>query len=95
MAPAVLAWASGLAVLKGREDQHTNLGQVETAARVADTALEAAKETSDSWAMGWALHVLSICKGMQGEMTDALPLFDRALAVTQAEPKATDLVVLR
>ena len=91
--PAVSArHRARLLVLAART--HTNLGQVETAARVADTALEAATETGDSWAMGWALHVLSICKGMQGQMTDALPLFDRALAVTQAEPALTDLRML-
>jgi len=73
---------------------HTYLGQVETAERVAETALEAATETGDSWAIGWALSVLSMCKGMQGRMTDALPLFDRALAVTQAESALTDLRML-
>jgi DNA-binding CsgD family transcriptional regulator len=91
--PAVSArHRARLLVLAART--HTNLGQVETAERVAGTALEAATDTGDSWAMGWALHVQSICKGMQGQMTDALPLFDRALAVTQAEPALTDLRML-
>ncbi len=73
---------------------HSNLGQVETAGRVAATALTAAAETADDWAIGWALHVLTIVAVMQGRMTDALPLFDRALAVTQADPALTDLRLL-
>ncbi len=31
---------------------------------------------------------------MQGRMADALPLFDRALTVTQADPTLTDLRLL-
>ena len=31
---------------------------------------------------------------MQGQTTDTLPLFDRALAVTQADPALTDLRLL-
>jgi len=44
--------------------------------------------------MGWALHVLTIVTGVQGQMTDALPLFERALTVTEADPALTDLRVL-
>ena len=44
--------------------------------------------------MGWALHVLTIVATVRGHMTDALPLFDRALAVTQADPALTDLRLL-
>ena len=44
--------------------------------------------------MGWALHVLTLVTTVQGHMTDALPLFDRALAVTQADPALTDLRLL-
>ena len=44
--------------------------------------------------MGWALHVLALVTAVQGHMTDALPLFDRALAVTQADPALTDLRLL-
>jgi len=73
---------------------HCNLGEVETAGRVAAAALEAAAEAGDNWAIGWALHVLTIVTGVQGQMTDALPLFDRALAVTQADPALTDLRLL-
>jgi DNA-binding CsgD family transcriptional regulator len=73
---------------------HSNLGEVEKAGRVAAAALEAASETGDNWAIGWALHVLTIVTGVQGQMTDALPLFDRAPTVTQADPALTDLRLL-
>ncbi len=72
---------------------HSNLGEVETAGRVAAAALEAA-EAGDNWAIGWALQVLTIVTAVQGQMTDALPLFDRALSVTQADPALTDLRLL-
>jgi DNA-binding CsgD family transcriptional regulator/tetratricopeptide (TPR) repeat protein len=73
---------------------HSNLGEIEKAGRVAATALAAASEAADNWAMGWALHVLTIVTVMQGQMTEALPLFDRALTVTQADPALTDLRLL-
>ncbi|MGO8890075.1 MAG: ATP-binding protein, partial [Streptosporangiaceae bacterium] len=73
---------------------HSYLGEVEKANRVATTALAAASEAGDNWAMGWALHVLTIVTGVQGHMTDALPLFDRALTVTQTESALTDLRLL-
>jgi DNA-binding CsgD family transcriptional regulator len=38
--------------------------------------------------------VLTIVTGVQGRLADALPLFDRALAVTHAEPTLTDLRLL-
>jgi DNA-binding CsgD family transcriptional regulator len=44
--------------------------------------------------MGWALHVLTIVSAVQGQMADALELFDRALHVTQADPALTDLRLL-
>jgi DNA-binding CsgD family transcriptional regulator len=73
---------------------HDYLGEIETAGRVAAAALAAASEAGDNWAIGWALHVLTIVTGVQGQMTDTLPLFDRALAVTQADPALTDLRLL-
>jgi tetratricopeptide (TPR) repeat protein len=73
---------------------HLNSGEVETASRVADSALEAASDADDNWAMGWALHVLTLVTAMQGHLTDALPLFDRALSVTEADPALTDLRLL-
>ena len=73
---------------------HFGLGEAEVASRVATRALAAASEVGDNWAMGWALHVLTIVTVVQGHMTDALPLFDRALAVTQSDPALTDLRLL-
>ena len=73
---------------------HSNLGEVEEAGRVAAAALAAASEAGDNWAMGWALHVLTIVTAVQGHATDALPLFDRALTVTQSDPALTDLRLL-
>ena len=73
---------------------HSNVGEVEKAGRVAATALAAATEAGDNWAIGWALHVLTIVTAVQGRMTDALPLFERALTVTQADPALTDLRLL-
>ena len=70
---------------------HGSLGEVEKAGQVATAALAAASETGDTWAMGWALHVLTIVTAVQGQLTDALPLFDRALTATQADPALTDL----
>ena len=73
---------------------HDNLGEVEEAGRVATSALDAASQAGDNWAMGWALHVLTLVTAAQGHVTDALPLFDRALTVTQADPALTDLRLL-
>ena len=73
---------------------HSNLGEVDKAGRVATTALAAASEAGDNWAMGWALHVLTLVTAVQGHLTDALPLFDQALTVTQADPALTDLRLL-
>ena len=73
---------------------HSNLGEVEKAGQVATSALAAASEAGDNWAMGWALHVLTLVTAVQGHMTDALPLFDRALAVTESDPALTDLRLL-
>jgi DNA-binding CsgD family transcriptional regulator/tetratricopeptide (TPR) repeat protein len=73
---------------------HSHLGEVERAGQVASTALDAAEQVGDSWAMGWALHVLALVTAVQGQQTDALPLFDRALTVTEADPALTDLRLL-
>jgi DNA-binding CsgD family transcriptional regulator len=73
---------------------HSNFGEFEKAGQVAANALAAAEEAEDNWAMGWALHVLTLVTSAQGKMTDALPLFDRALAVTQADPSLADLRLL-
>ena len=73
---------------------HLNSSEVETAGRVAAEALEAASEAGDNWAMGWALLVLALVTSARGDMTEALPLFDRALAVTESDPTLTDLRLL-
>jgi DNA-binding CsgD family transcriptional regulator len=73
---------------------HIYFGEVEKAGQVATSALAAASEAGDNWAMGWALHVLTIVAAVQGHVRDALPLFDRALAVTQSDPALTDLRLL-
>ena len=73
---------------------HLNSSELETAGRVAATAREAAAEAGDSWAMGWALLVMALVTSARGDMTEALPLFDRALAVTESDPTLTDLRLL-
>jgi DNA-binding CsgD family transcriptional regulator len=73
---------------------HMSLSAVETAGRVAGSALAAASEAGDNWAMGWALLMMALVTSVRGRMTDALPLFDRALTVTQSDPALTDLRVL-
>ena len=64
------------------------------AGQVATRALKVASEAGDNWAMGWTLHVMAVEISIRGGMTDALPLFDRALAVTQADPALADLRLL-
>jgi DNA-binding CsgD family transcriptional regulator/tetratricopeptide (TPR) repeat protein len=73
---------------------HIAGGQVDQADHVAASALVAASEAGDNWAMGWALHVRTIATVVQGHSADALPMFDRALAVTQSDPALTDLRLL-
>ncbi|MFI5064361.1 MAG: AAA family ATPase [Streptosporangiales bacterium] len=73
---------------------HRHLGEIELADQVAGEALGAASNAGDNWAIGWALHVLTITAAMQGRVADALPLYDHALAVTQAEAALTDLRLL-
>ncbi len=91
--PEVSGWhRARLLVLMARA--HRQLGQVEKAGQVAAAALVEASDAGDNWAIGWALHVLTMVTVMQGRMTDAPPLFDRALSVTQADPALTDLRLL-
>ena len=73
---------------------HLNSSEVETARRVAAEALDAASEASDNWAMSWALLVMALVTSARGDMTEALPLFDRALTVTESDPTLTDLRLL-
>jgi tetratricopeptide (TPR) repeat protein len=73
---------------------HHILGEAEEAGRVADRALAPASEADDNWAIAWALHVLTLVAMMEGHSRDALPLFDRALTATQADPALIDLRLL-
>jgi DNA-binding CsgD family transcriptional regulator len=73
---------------------HSKLGEAEKAGQVATTALAVASDSGDNWATGWALHVLTIVTSAQTEMAAALPLFDRALTVTEGDPALTDLWLL-
>jgi DNA-binding CsgD family transcriptional regulator len=73
---------------------HFLLGEADKANRVAASALAAASEAGDNWAMGWALLIMAAVTTVQGQMNDALPLYDRALTVTQSDPALTDLRLL-
>jgi DNA-binding CsgD family transcriptional regulator len=73
---------------------HCKDGEFETGGQVASDALAAAEESGDTWSMGWALHVLAIGATVAGRMTEALPLYDRALTVAQAVPPLADLRLL-
>jgi len=73
---------------------HSSFGDIPMAGEVATTALAAAEDAGDNWAMGWALHVLSLVAAVQGHLTEALLLSDRALTVTQADLGLTDLRLL-
>ena len=71
-----------------------DLGEAEMAGQVATRALKIASEAGDNRAMGWTLHVMAIEISVRGRITDALPLYDRALEVTQADPVLADLRLL-
>ncbi|MGA9832616.1 MAG: LuxR C-terminal-related transcriptional regulator, partial [Trebonia sp.] len=73
---------------------HSSFAEHETAGQVARIALAAAEEASDAWAMGWALHVLSLVTAIQGRLAESLPLSDRALIVTRSDPGLADLRLL-
>jgi DNA-binding CsgD family transcriptional regulator/tetratricopeptide (TPR) repeat protein len=73
---------------------YRSLGEMDAAEGVAEAALTAATEAGDRWAMGWSLGVLTIVHGMRGEADQALPLFDRALAVAEGDPALADLRLL-
>jgi DNA-binding CsgD family transcriptional regulator len=93
VAPGITArHRARLLVLAARTHNHG--GEVEKAGDTARAALAAAADAGDNWAMGWALSVLVTVTAMQGQTTDTLPLFDRALSVTQFEPALTDLRLL-
>ena len=69
-------------------------GDLDAASREAEGALASAAEADDTWATGWALHVLASVATVQGRLADALPVYDRALAVAETDPALTDLGLL-
>jgi DNA-binding CsgD family transcriptional regulator/tetratricopeptide (TPR) repeat protein len=73
---------------------HRAAGRVDTAKDAANEALSAGALIGDEWTVGWALHVLTMISVMRGEAARALPLFERALAVTWGDPALTDLRLL-
>jgi tetratricopeptide (TPR) repeat protein len=73
---------------------HSMGGDYEKAARIASTALATAQEARDPWAMAWALFVLATVASVRGDLADALPLYDDALAVAETDPVLTDLGLL-
>jgi DNA-binding CsgD family transcriptional regulator len=81
-----------LLVLAARTYQF--LGDLEAADREAEGALASAQEVDDAWATGWALHVLALGALMRGDLADALPLYERGLAVTETDAGLTDLGLL-
>ena len=64
------------------------------AGQVPTRALKAASEAGDNRAIGWTLHVMAVEISIRGHVADALPLYDRALEVTQADPVLADLRLL-
>jgi tetratricopeptide (TPR) repeat protein len=73
---------------------HANSGELEKADRAAVGALEAASAEGDTWTLGWALAVMAGIATSQGQLTDALALYDRGLSVTQGDPALSDLRLL-
>jgi len=73
---------------------HRTHGDVDTARRLATRALDEASAVGDRWATGWALAVLTLVQVMRGEHVEALPLFDKAMAVAAGDPELADLSLL-
>ncbi|MFI9815422.1 ATP-binding protein [Saccharothrix variisporea] len=69
---------------------HWDEGSLDDAERLAVTAME----SEDRRATSWALHVRTIVAMARGRMAEALPLFDRALAVAMGDPATADLRLL-
>ncbi|WP_367135604.1 AAA family ATPase [Saccharothrix sp. HUAS TT1] len=69
---------------------HWDMGDLDAAERLARAALV----DGDRWATSWGLHVRTIVAMARGRMAEALPLFDRALAVAMGEPATSDLRLL-
>jgi DNA-binding CsgD family transcriptional regulator/tetratricopeptide (TPR) repeat protein len=78
-----------LLVLSARA--YRQIGRLDLAEAMATTALEEATAADDRWATGWALGTLTLVQGMRGAAAEALPLFDRTLAVAEGDPALADL----
>jgi len=92
-APGIVAkHRARLLVLAARS--YLAFGDVEAAGREANKALASAEEASDTWATGWALHVLALRATVLGDSAEALPMYDRALDVTETDPALNDLGLL-
>ena len=81
-------------LLAVRARLHHHMGRVADAHAIAKLALAAAGNVGDDWATGWALHVLTVTALMRGEVGASLPMFDRALHVTEHDPGLADLRLL-
>jgi len=73
---------------------HRNHGDVDAARCVATEALDEANAIRDSSTAGWALAMLAMVQLMRGEYGEALPLFDKAMAVASGDPSLGDLSLL-
>jgi tetratricopeptide (TPR) repeat protein len=73
---------------------HYNSGELEKADQAAASALAAASQNDDKWAMAWAMMVMGFVATGLGRLAEALVLYDRGLAVTQADPALNDLRLL-
>jgi tetratricopeptide (TPR) repeat protein len=73
---------------------HLYLGAFQEAGQEAESVLASATEKTDTWGIGWALHVLAVAAAIRGDITGALLLYDRALAVAETDPALTDLGLL-
>jgi tetratricopeptide (TPR) repeat protein len=73
---------------------HLSFGDRQAARREANSALTSAKEVADTWAVGWARHVLAGVAMAGGDMAGALALYESALDVAETEPALVDLALL-
>ena len=92
-APAVTAkHRARLRVLAARTSPTSTTWMPPAGRRTARST--SATEAGDTWATGWALHVLALLAMIRGELIEALPLYDRGLAVTETDPALYDLGLL-
>jgi DNA-binding CsgD family transcriptional regulator len=70
------------------------LGRLDAAAATAATALDRAEQASDVFGTGFALHALSHVCYFRAEHVRRIEYIERALAITEDDPQATDLRLL-